>query len=218
MANTSVLDPFSIKPREQDNNKVHPRNQVGGTMEYVEGALDLIFKGPEGLLVNEPPSLEQISQMPEHRVGSAFIDGTMANFQKPRGIEDVYPEIGDKRIDEQIAEQFNIWRKSLARADVEQRRTKINELNNFDPSYLGTMDEEGNVNKYHQSEADKKEYADIGFSIQQQKAKQLEQLKPTGRKTSSKAAVSGANDLLLNAQAQEGQSMTSSASAVRSAG
>lgn len=196
MASTSVLDPFSTKPREQ---KVYPSQQIGGTMEYVEGLIDLIFKGPEGPFVNEGPvndlKLEQLKQLPEH---------TITGFQNPRGIEDKYP--GGKRIDEETLEQLKVWRMNIAKAPVQEKREEVDNLLKFHKGYEVPINAQGEfAGKYYEVQTELAE-AEL-ISKQQREADRAEALRmATGNRTSSKAAVSGvaATELAMSGEEKEG--------------
>lgn len=199
MADTSVLDPFSTKPRE--TMELNPRNQVGGSMEYVEelleGTADLIFKGPEGPFVNQ--------EGPVIGAGEVFIGGqkeiifndpVKVQYQKALSVVAHYG-----RIDQ------NVEQVKQVRAAEEDARFEANVM----------PDEEF---------AKKADYKNIGFrgalrtianrmyvftKLVAEKLQLIKEKAPPvkiiSKRTSSKAAVSGANDnLLLNTSANEGQS------------
>lgn len=197
MADITTL---TSQPKKEVRNPALINDPVFGGFE-LDSLYELVAKG-QGEFVNQP---EQISQVQEHKVevGRFSPEGSVTGFQSPRGLIDTSPEA---RISSLEAEQFKVWREYIAKAPVGEKRVNINDLNKLHVSYEGSVDNEGNVTAYHQSEADKKQSENIALDIQNKREEKLAATRGPNRK-SSKGALSGANDdLLLNTSANEGQS------------
>ena len=69
----------------------------------------------------------------------------------------------NKQVAAEVAVAQNV---EASKPTIEMQRTKINTLLNLQEAYQGSVDAQGNITKYHQAEAEKKEAETSGSGIQ----------------------------------------------------
>lgn len=181
MAN-QTLSPFSPQKTETRKDSSKPL----GAMGWLNETLELIANSG-GSFVNEGPikgsNLEDLQKMPELKTGSGFpSSGEITGFQIPSEL------IRRKKI---VAELAAAHSQTISQIPVEDKREKINKLNELQASYTGSVDSEGNVTKYHGANATQKETENLALRLQDERRQKL----TTAKGTSSKGFAMGENEL-----------------------
>jgi len=224
MADTTTLNPFS-QPKVENGARKQVVGLFGDTFEALGDLVGNQILGQE----NTPPSFEANepvrTPVPED-FRNAFSEQTTSKLSI--GGQTEIPFNNAEQIQYQEALR-RIKHFETINAQVEQAAKASEVLQQSTQEVMGMSDEGlAHVSKYNNEDyrgenlRSRHNLLEAIFNLFQERLNAMkEKMTPVqifSRRTSTKAAVSGANDLLLNATAPEGQSMTSSSGAVRGAG
>ncbi len=132
-----------------------PQAIFGGFEDFFEQSVELITKG-QGEFVTENSG----NFTPEST--QTFSNGEINDFQTPR----INPEMRRQQITQELAQTQRL---TAIEPIVEEKKVEINELNGFDPTYEGTVDQEGNATIYHQTNADQKRIENLALRLQNER-------------------------------------------------
>lgn len=184
MAGTTTLQSI----QQQQKKERVTKGFLGGTFENLGDIFNTATATITGLgegYVNEGPvsrqDLEQTESRQQVKRGGLPINGELTGFQTPR----MDPEARKQQIQAELA---NAQQLTEVQKPVEERRVEINELNQLQVLFQGSVDEEGNVTVYHQANANKKQVENLALQLQTERAKALAELRKTPA-TPTSAAV-----------------------------
>lgn len=198
MADTTTL-PLSQPKKE----KINPSQVIGGLFEDVWENITGVNPTPQSFEAQEPIK----TPVPEY-LRTAFPDtppsfeaNEINDFQTPRRRKDVYPE----QIAQLEQELYQAQLERIRRLPTEEKRTKINELNEIQSHYQGSVDNQGNVTIYHEANAERKQSENLAIQIQNEREQKLNQERG-GPAVSTKGAIGPRADLTKRTDVYDGQS------------
>ncbi len=192
--------------------RISPAQVIGGIPGLIEGE-DWVKSG--GQFIKESPgdflaatadlfSLEKTTHVsnptPEQSVERPKSSGTIENFSQPRLAQETNPQLAINKLQGELKDEHM---QTITQQPVEDKRIKINSLNDLQALYMGSVDNAGNVTAYHGANADKKQ---LELEEQQRDADRAEAF---ARATKKQAKA----DNSMRLDEQEGASMVSSGGA-----
>lgn len=131
---------------------INPANIIGGTFEAIEG----LYEEASGNQSQEK-TREMTAQdvAPQIKEGPATAED-LKNMQeqKKKSIEKTGVIYFNRQVSSDLAAA---QAETASQATIDMQRSRINTLLNLQDAYQGSMDAQGNISIYHQSEADKKQ-------------------------------------------------------------